>query len=57
MFRTNIKNYKSEYFGGKMVVSMRAIKKQNLSLVTQLTFPLDDVHGAPIHYGNPSNTS
>jgi len=53
MFRTNIKNYKSEYFGGKMVVSMRAIKKQNLSLVTQLTFPLDDVHGAPIHYGNP----
>ena len=36
-----------------MVVSMRYIQKSKLDTVTDLTFPLDHVHGAPIHYGNP----
>ena len=54
MFKTSLDCYKSGPFDCKMVVSMRAIHKSNLSRLATLCEPLDDVHGAPVHYGDPS---
>ncbi|XP_018669211.2 D-glutamate cyclase, mitochondrial-like [Ciona intestinalis] len=54
MYRTNIECYPCGPFKCKTIVSMRAIHKDKLSQIHQITSPLKDVHGAPIHYGNPS---
>ena len=54
MFVTSLDCYKSGPFNCKMVVSMRAIPKSKLSLTASVCDSLHDVHGAPIHYGNPS---
>uniref|UniRef100_H2Z4D5 Uncharacterized protein n=1 Tax=Ciona savignyi TaxID=51511 RepID=H2Z4D5_CIOSA len=53
IFRTNIDCYESGPFKCKMVVSMKAISKHALSKIHQITSKFPDVHGAPIHYGNP----
>ncbi|CAK8676490.1 unnamed protein product [Clavelina lepadiformis] len=53
-FVTNIDCFESGPFKCKMVVSMRAIPADKLSLLATVTSPLPDVHGAPIHYGDPS---
>uniref|UniRef100_H2Y4B2 DUF1445 domain-containing protein n=1 Tax=Ciona savignyi TaxID=51511 RepID=H2Y4B2_CIOSA len=54
MFRTNIDCYGSGPFQCKMIVSMKAISKTGLSKIHQITSKFSDVHGAPIHYGNPA---
>nr|XP_018669211.1 D-glutamate cyclase, mitochondrial-like [Ciona intestinalis]XP_018669212.1 D-glutamate cyclase, mitochondrial-like [Ciona intestinalis]XP_018669213.1 D-glutamate cyclase, mitochondrial-like [Ciona intestinalis] len=54
MYKTNIECYPSGPFKCKTIVSMRAMHKDKLSQIHQITSPLKDVHGAPIHYGNPS---
>uniref|UniRef100_H2Y4B7 D-glutamate cyclase-like C-terminal domain-containing protein n=1 Tax=Ciona savignyi TaxID=51511 RepID=H2Y4B7_CIOSA len=52
MYRTNIDCYSCGEFQCKMMVSMRAISKDHLSKLHEITAKLPDVHGAPIHYGN-----
>ncbi len=54
MFQTNIQTVPAGIFSGDMVVSMRAIPKNRLEQVTEISkrFPL--AHGAPIHIGDPS---
>ena len=53
MFVSGIDCYESGRFSCKMVVSMRAINRSKLSLTATLCESLHDVHGPPIHYGNP----
>ena len=53
MFRSNIKTAAYGPFSGPMIVSMRAIRKDKLSLVASLTWPVKNGHGSPIHYGDP----
>ncbi len=53
MFRSNIDTVAAGPFGGKMVVSMRAIDREKVALACEISrrFPL--AHGAPIEIGNP----
>lgn len=53
MYRTNIPLQPAGLFQGKMVVSMRPIQKDLLDRVVAITDRYPDVHGAPIHAGNP----
>ena len=54
MYVSGIDCYSSGKFSSKMVVSVRAVNKSKLSLMATLCESLHDVHGPPIHYGNPS---
>lgn len=53
MFNTDRDNIPSGIFGGKLVVSMRPYRPQDVRAVTEITgqYPLS--HGAPIYYGDP----
>lgn len=53
MYNTSIKMDPSKYFSGTMVVSMRPIKKSQVDKVIEITSHYPDVHGEPIHIGNP----
>jgi len=54
MFRSNIDTVPAGPFGGKMVVSMRAIASAQLALASEISrrFPL--AHGGPVHAGDPA---
>ena len=54
MYRSNIDTVPAGPFKGKMVVSMRAIPKDRVAEVTEISrrFPL--AHGAPVHAGDPT---
>jgi len=54
MFRSNIQTVKAGPFGGPMVVSMRAVDKDKIDDVADISrrFPL--AHGAPVHWGDPA---
>lgn len=41
-------------FGGNLVVSMRAVQKSDLSVVTEITRALPLAHGPPVHFGDPA---
>jgi len=41
-------------FAGNMVVSMRAVRAEHVSLAAELTRKHPDAHGAPIHVGDPA---
>jgi uncharacterized protein YcsI (UPF0317 family) len=53
MFRTCIDTVAAGPFGGKMVVSMRAIDRDKVAAASDISrrFPL--AHGAPVHAGDP----
>jgi uncharacterized protein YcsI (UPF0317 family) len=55
MYRSDIDTVASGPFHGKMVVSMRAIPRDQVDLVTKISrkFPL--AHGAPVHAGDPAD--
>lgn len=53
MYITNIDTIPSGIFNGKMVVSMRPIPYQQVVRATTITSRFPNVHGAPIHIGNP----
>lgn len=57
MYKANINCYNSceQLTGVKMIVTMRPIKKENLSRTVSVTscYPVCG-HGAPIHIGDPS---
>jgi uncharacterized protein YcsI (UPF0317 family) len=54
MYQTNIPCKAAGRFKGKMVVSMRAIKKEDLQKTIEITSKYPLAHGAPVHIGNPS---
>ena len=39
-----------------MVVSMRPVSRDMLDVVFKATLPLPDMHGAPVHIGNPGES-
>ena len=55
MYITNIPTIPAGIFSGPMVVSMRPIKRDHLVKTIQITSRFPSVHGAPIHFGNPSD--
>ena len=54
MYRTNLPNAAVGPFGGNLVVSMRPYLPEQLSTVAALTGRYPGAHGAPIHWGDPS---
>ncbi|MTI66768.1 MAG: putative hydro-lyase [Firmicutes bacterium] len=54
MYITNIECKPAGIFKGPMVVSMRPIPLERLVKVINITSKYPDVHGAPIHIGDPS---
>lgn len=53
LFITNIKTIPSGHLSSPLVVSMRPIKRQDLMKTMKITSLLEDIHGAPIHIGDP----
>lgn len=54
MYRTNIPLSPAGIFKGEMVVSMRPIHKNQVEKAARITGLFPNVHGAPVHFGNPS---
>lgn len=52
MYITNIDCEPHGIFKGKMVVSMRPVKKEMISAAYEVTGKMPKVHGAPIHHGD-----
>ncbi len=53
-FDTGIANVAAGPFGGNLVVSMRAIRRDQLDRAIALTSAHPDAHGAPVHSGEPA---
>ena len=54
MFETNIATNPSGPFSGPMVVSMRAIDRNQLDLAKTISAKFQLAHGKPVHWGNPA---
>jgi uncharacterized protein YcsI (UPF0317 family) len=54
MYRTSIPTVAAGAFSGPMVVSMRPMKAVAVIRAVQVTSRFPDVHGAPVHIGDPS---
>lgn len=54
MYRTNRPNVAVGPFGGTIVVSMRPLSPQNAARAAAITARYPDMHGAPIHVGDPA---
>jgi uncharacterized protein YcsI (UPF0317 family) len=54
MYRSNITTEAAGAFHGSMVVSMRPFKAQDAIRAIQITSRFPDVHGAPVHMGDPA---
>ncbi len=52
-YRTTIETTPSGPFRGGMVVSMRSFTPANAIRAIQITSRFPDVHGAPVHFGDP----
>ena len=54
MYRSNIATRPAGAFKGPMVVSMRPLKAADAIRAIQITSRFPNVHGAPVHIGNPA---
>jgi uncharacterized protein YcsI (UPF0317 family) len=54
MFRTNIATAEAGPFGGPLVVTMRPMRAAAAIRAIQVTSRFPDVHGAPVHLGDPA---
>ena len=54
MYITNIPAAPSGHFSGNITVSMRPMTMQQAIKATEITTHFKNVHGTPIHIGNPS---
>lgn len=54
MYRTNIQTQAAGIFNGPMVVSMRPMKAAAAIRAVQVTSRFPNVHGAPVHLGDPA---
>ena len=53
MFKTNIQTKKAGPFFGPMVCSMRPMTPENAQKAYDITVKMPNVHGAPVHMGDP----
>ncbi|WP_272029876.1 putative hydro-lyase [Oceanobacillus kimchii] len=53
MYKTNIPCEKAGRFEGNIVVSMRALKTEEIDKAVKITERFETSHGAPVHIGNP----
>lgn len=54
MYQTNIDTRPTARLGGKLVVSMRPMKAAAAIQAIQITARMPNVHGAPVHIGDPT---
>ena len=54
MYRTSIPTAPAGAFGGPLVVSMRPMQPADAIRAIQVTSRFPDVHGAPVHFGDPA---
>ena len=54
MFKTSIQTTPAGPFNGPMVVSMRPMKASDAIKAIQITSRYPEVHGAPVHIGDPA---
>jgi uncharacterized protein YcsI (UPF0317 family) len=54
MYRTNMSTQGAGPFAGPVVVSMRPLKAADAIRAIQVTSRFPNVHGAPVHVGDPS---
>ncbi|XP_054758178.2 D-glutamate cyclase, mitochondrial-like isoform X1 [Lytechinus pictus] len=54
MYKSNVQCHGYGCFYGNQVVSMKPIPKELVEKSYQITHPLGDVHGAPMHIGDPA---
>lgn len=54
MYRTSLQTERAGVFHGPMVVSMRPFSPQHAIRAIQVTSRFPNVHGAPVHIGNPA---
>lgn len=54
MYRSNIDTIAAGPFKGPMVVSMRAIDRDRLSRVVEISRKFPMAHGTPVHWGDPT---
>ena len=54
MYRSNIATVAAGAFSGPMVVSMRPLKAAHAIRAIQITSRFPNVHGAPVHIGDPA---
>lgn len=54
MYRSNIATVAAGAFSGPMVVSMRPLKAAHAIRAIQITSRFPNVHGAPVHMGDPA---
>ena len=54
MYRTDIATAAAGPFSGPMVVSMRPLRAADAIRAVQITSRLPQVHGAPVHLGDPA---
>lgn len=54
MYKTNIMTEKAGPFEGPMVCSMRPMTSENAKLAYEITEKYPNVHGAPVHIGDPA---
>ena len=54
MYRTNIQTQPAGVFSGPLVVSMRPMKAAAAIRAVQVTSRFPNVHGAPVHLGDPA---
>ena len=55
MFKTTIETNPAGPFAGPMVVSMRAIDRDKVALVTEISGQFPMAHGKPVHIGDPAD--
>lgn len=54
MYRTDIKTESAGIFSGELVVSMRPFKRELVQKASDVTAQFPDMHGRPVHHGDPS---
>ena len=54
MYKTTIPCLPAGRFSGNMVVSMRPIKSRDIARAVEISGRFPQVHGAPVHIGNPA---
>lgn len=54
MFRSGIDTVPAGPFGGKMVVSLRAIPEHQVDLASEISARFPIAHGGPVHIGDPA---
>ena len=54
MYKTNIQTIPAGPFSGPMVCSMRPMTPENAKKAYDITVKMPNVHGAPVHMGNPA---